>query len=84
MTLCLRCQLAHDDTQGCVDTQSAAMLALLKNIGDFARCRGCNAEIYWVTHRNGKVTPYTPAGLNHFIDCPQAERFKTKTPGLAP
>lgn len=57
----------------------ARIETLLKNVGDAGRCRGCQAPIYWVTHkRNLKPTPYTPEGLNHFIDCPAASQFRRK------
>lgn len=49
---------------------------LLANIGDSGTCRGCQAPIFWVVHKNGKKVPYTPEGLNHFIDCSAAARFK--------
>lgn len=52
--------------------------ALLANVGNVGTCRGCNAPIYWVTHNNGKKTPYTETGLNHFADCPKAKEFKAK------
>ena len=49
---------------------------LFKNIADPGICRGCGAAIFWVTHKNGRKTPYTASGLNHFIDCPKAKEFK--------
>lgn len=50
---------------------------LLRQVGDPGTCKGCQAPIFWVTHkRNLKPTPYTPEGLNHFADCPAAARFK--------
>lgn len=49
---------------------------LLSLVGDQSICKGCGAGIWWVQHRNGKRAPYTSEGLNHFIDCPQAQRFK--------
>lgn len=52
------------------------VITLLMNVGDQGECRGCKAEIYWVTHKNGRKTPYTPEGLNHFVNCPAAERFR--------
>lgn len=52
------------------------MYKLLKNIGDVGKCRGCKQHIIWVKHKNGKATPYTQDGLNHFIDCPNAKAFK--------
>lgn len=54
---------------------------LLKQIGDPGKCRGCGADIWWVTHKNGKKAPYTAAGLNHFADCSAANKFKK--PGSA-
>jgi len=52
------------------------IMSLLLQIGDMGTCKGCGAPIYWVTHKNGKKAPYTTEGLNHFIDCPSANRFK--------
>jgi hypothetical protein len=49
---------------------------LLSAIGDKGQCKGCGAVVYWVVHKNGKKSPYTVNGTNHFIDCPQAGRFK--------
>lgn len=62
-------------------TTEELMLALLKNVGDPGQCRGCQSPIFWVTHRNGKKAPYTPAGLNHFADCPAAGDFRTSARG---
>ncbi len=54
--------------------------SLMKLIGDPGTCRGCAAPIVWVSHRNGKKTPYDAdgetAGTNHFITCPKREQFK--------
>lgn len=52
------------------------MSQLLKNVGDFGVCRGCNDPIVWLTHRNGKKTPYSLDGRNHFVACVARERFK--------
>jgi len=49
---------------------------LLHAVGDSAFCRGCQAPIYWVKHKNGKKAPYNAEGLNHFADCPKAGDFK--------
>lgn len=54
----------------------ARILALLRVVGNPALCRGCGAEIFWIKTRAGKAAPYTPAGVNHFSDCPQANRFR--------
>lgn len=53
------------------------VIHLLNQIGDESRCKKCNMTIYWVTHKNGKKTPYTSEGLNHFVDCPFAREFRT-------
>lgn len=92
--ICQNCKLPHapaPDEEGlspgefgwaqaqeCIDAQKLAMRALLANIGDAGICRGCQAPIAWVTHRNGKKTPYTPAGIVHFIDCPERAQFAKK------
>ena len=80
MTLCEHCHLPGPHLNGdvCAGAQAEATLALLKNVGDRSTCSGCGAEIYWVHHKNGKRAPYTPAGLNHFIDCPKAAQFSTR------
>lgn len=60
------------------------LLALLKNCAVEARpCRACGATLYMVVHANGKKAPYTEAGVNHFIDCPQAGRFRRNGGGHA-
>jgi len=65
-------KVARDALQAMVRNTSS----LLKQIGNPGRCSGCNAAIWWVTHRNGKPVPYTGVGLNHFADCPARSRFK--------
>lgn len=60
----------------CLAATQTAMRRLLELVaGASVKCRGCEALVYWVTHKNGKRTPYTAAGLNHFIDCPAAAQF---------
>ena len=56
----------------------AQVKMLLKQIGTEGKCRGCQADIFWVVHKNGKNVPYTPEGLNHFADCPEAGKFRRK------
>lgn len=89
--VCERCHLAHgmpeptlDETlyaaelRGCIEAQATAMKLLLGHVGKKGTCDGpnCGAPIYWVTHYNGKGVPYTEAGLNHFVDCPDRDRFR--------
>lgn len=49
---------------------------ILNQVGDPGTCKGCGAALYWVKHKNGKKVPYTESGLNHFVDCPAADRFR--------
>ena len=72
---CPTCQLVHALEVPCVAAQGLAMRALLGRIGDETTCAACQKPIYFLRHRNGKIVPYTPAGLNHFIDCPMREQF---------
>lgn len=74
--LCPTCLLPHEPETPCGDAQRKAMKTLLVNIGTPGTCRGCSAAIHWVTHKNGKKTPYNSSGLNHFVSCPERERFK--------
>lgn len=79
MILCERCGHPgdHDPSCGeCVSAQGKAMAEMLKNIGDPGVCRGCGAQIFWVRHKNGKITPYERSGLNHFAVCPKWKEFK--------
>lgn len=75
---CTTCKLVHAPEVTCVAAQGLAMRQLLDRIGDPTNCRACNEPIYFVRHTNGKAVPYTHAGLNHFIDCPQREQFARK------
>jgi hypothetical protein len=44
--------------------------------GNISPCCGCGEKVKWVEHASGKVAPYTLDGLNHFRNCPEAERFR--------
>lgn len=66
-----------DDSQ--LPSIETRMRKLLDLIGvEFRPCHGCKTPLVFVMHRNGEKAPYTYDGLNHFINCPQAERFKRK------
>lgn len=55
-----------------------------------AKCKGCQAEIVWITTKNGKqmpcnvekITVVTPAGetivghVPHWATCPMSKKFK--------
>jgi hypothetical protein len=56
----------------------ALIAALLTHVGEGNFCRGCQAPIWWVEHKNGKLVPYDETGINHFATCPQREQFRRK------
>lgn len=76
--LCEKCKLPHPPLVDCVEAQAQQMKKLLLLIGDVGQCSRCHATIFWLRHSNGKAAAYTEAGLNHFVDCPYADEFKTK------
>lgn len=57
----------------------ARAASLVKNMGEPGSCRACRSAIFWLTHRNGRRTPYDPDGTNHFITCPEAESFRRRS-----
>ncbi len=53
---------------------------LLTRIALYTRpCKACGTELAFVSHVNGNLTPYTMDGVNHFANCPEAARFKSKS-----
>ena len=46
-----------------------------------SRCRGCHAEILWAFSPKGSRTPLDRDGINHFITCPDRDRFRHKKGG---
>ena len=54
------------------------MIDLLWRHADKSTCRGCNADIWWIVSNTQKKTPYTAAGLIHFVDCSARDQFKKK------
>jgi hypothetical protein len=65
-----------EEQKNTIDRLKNNVRRLLDQVGDKGKCRGCDAEIWWVKLRSGKVGPYTAEGLNHFADCPKADRFR--------
>jgi nucleoside 2-deoxyribosyltransferase len=62
---------------GQVPTLEQRIEQLLKNVAEERRsCRLCDAQLYMVRHWNKRLAPYTASGLNHFLDCPHADKFK--------
>ena len=55
--------------------------SLINNVAsESTLCKGCAQRIVFITHRNGKKTPYDAegetVGVNHFITCPRREMLK--------
>ena len=42
------------------------------------RCRGCGAEMAWAKTPAGKMAPLDRDGTNHFVSCPERERFRRR------
>ncbi len=52
-------------------------IALFKVIGaPYGMCKSCGKTIYWITTKAGKQCPYTPEGISHFADCPNANQHR--------
>lgn len=58
------------------DKERKNVWRLLDQIADRSACKGCGKPIWWVKMRSGKVAPYTDEAINHFADCPMADRFR--------
>ena len=61
-----------------IDKLERAIRAILRAIGDPGTCRGCNAPITWIRHKNDRAVPYDADGTNHFVTCPEAARFRRR------
>lgn len=44
----------------------------------FTKTCSCGRAIWMVRHKSNALTPYTDEGVNHFIDCPDREKFRAK------
>lgn len=56
------------------------MRRFLETLGTPARCKGCEVIIYWVLHRNGRRTPYSQDGVNHWQDCAASKEMRERYP----
>jgi hypothetical protein len=83
--LCARPISQHaDDTEDClrhairrIEALEHRAATLVKTFGEPGKCRGCGADIFWLTtFRNGKAAPYDATGVTHFASCPSAAQFK--------
>lgn len=58
----------------------ANLRALLDHVAvrrGFCKGPNCGAALWFVQHADtGALTPYEMSGLNHFVTCPDRERFK--------
>lgn len=42
------------------------------------RCRGCAATIAWAWTPKGARAPLDQDGTNHFVTCPERDRFRRR------
>jgi hypothetical protein len=82
--LCGRPVSQHaDDPEDClrhairrIEALEHRAATLVKIVGEPGKCRGCGAEIFWLTaFKSGKPAPYDTTGLTHFATCPKAAQF---------
>jgi len=64
----------------------ANIQGLFKSLGARSKKCSCGAEIWFVVQyssERGRVvsTPYTADALNHFVDCPDRDRFRKHAGG---
>ena len=87
--LCARPVSQHDDSpDDCarhailrIEALEQRAATLVKLVGEPGMCRGCGAEIFWVTaFKSGKPIPYDGTGITHFASCPKAGQFRRPGP----
>jgi hypothetical protein len=83
--LCARPVSAHgDNADDCarytilrIQALELRAATLVKLIGEPGACRGCGAEIFWLTaFKSGKPIPYDANGVTHFASCSKAHEFR--------
>lgn len=42
------------------------------------QCRGCRTGIVWTRTPKGARAPLDPDGTNHFVTCPERDRFRRR------
>ena len=65
------------DTDQTIDREQLQrnIRTLLNRIGNYTKCPGCKAEMWWVTHKTGKKAPYSVDAVVHFKECTAPEGF---------
>ncbi len=51
---------------------------LMPLVGEPGKCRSCDASVFWIRHRGGKLGIYNPDGTSHFSSCPQADKYRNR------
>jgi hypothetical protein len=46
-----------------------AVATLVHSAGRQDVCKRCRAMVYWITHRNGRPSPYNVDGTRHLANC---------------
>jgi hypothetical protein len=44
-----------------------------------AKCRSCDADVFWIQTKNGKKMPANPDGTSHFSTCPNANQHRAES-----
>lgn len=53
---------------------------ILAESGEFSRpCRACGRPLTFVRTPAGNLAPYEKDGTNHFLTCPEAEKFRRRS-----
>jgi hypothetical protein len=56
----------------------AAVRELLEQFGTRGECRNCHAPVVWIKHTNNKNVSYSLQGIDHYITCPDTDKFREK------
>jgi len=56
----------------------ARLMNLIILFGDPGKCKSCQADVFWIRHRTGKLGIYNADGISHFATCPFAEKYRGK------
>lgn len=53
---------------------------LVMACGAPSACDACGTQVWFLTMRSGKRSPFTEEAVSHFANCPEAGRFRRPSP----
>ncbi len=62
-------------TESLVTAITSGRIRMPESAGE-AKCRGCKAKIWWVVTNNKKKMPMDACGEPHWLNCPDADKFR--------